>query len=166
MGGAGGADDSAMCIANAAAMDPPRTGACTECGCMKCLTAINNCQDPECSSVVACGQMEGCRGRDCYCGAGVNVITCAGGFPEGACKEEIEAASGLVADATCTANNCAASLAEITNPDGAMYDATNPVSRANAVSICTRGQLADPGIPGVVEPTIAIAGMCETECAQ
>jgi hypothetical protein len=164
MGGGGGADGSATCIANAAAMDPPRTGACTECGCMKCLAEIMNCQDPECSSVVACGQMSGCSGRACYCGT-ESLVSCAFGNGNGQCMAQIEAASGLVASGMCTANNCATVLAEVTNPSGAMYDASNPVSRANAVSICTRGQLASDG-EGVVDPTPAITGMCETECMQ
>jgi hypothetical protein len=164
MGGGGGADGSATCIANAAAMDPPRTGACTECGCMKCLAEIMNCQDPECSSVVACGQMSGCSGRACYCGT-ESLVSCAFGNGNGECMAEIEAASGLVANGMCTANGCATVLAEVTNPSGAMYDANNPVSRANAVSICTRGQLASDG-EGVVDPTPAITGMCETECMQ
>jgi len=158
--GGGDGDGSAMCIADAAAMG--RTGACTECGCMKCLEKINGCQDDLCADVVACGQMNGCKGRDCYCGVGVDAIMCAINGATGPCMMEIATAAGV-----CTAGmeaNCATDLSAVTNPTSAMYDANNPVSRANAVSVCTRGQVADPGVPGLVDPVPAIAGMCETEC--
>jgi hypothetical protein len=159
-GGGGGGDATAMCIADAAAMG--RTGACTECGCMKCLDKINDCQDDLCANVVACGQMNGCKGRDCYCGVGVDALMCAINGATGPCMMEIATAAGV-----CTAGMeslCASDLSAVTNPTSAMYDATNPVSRANLVSVCTRGQVADPGVPGIVAAVPAIAGMCETEC--
>ncbi len=160
-GGGGGGDPTAMCIADAAAMN--RTGACTECGCMKCLDKIDACQDELCANVVACGQMHGCKGRDCYCGVGVDAIMCAVNGATGPCMMEIATAAGV-----CMAGmeaNCATDLSAVTNPTSAMYDATNPVSRANAVSVCTRGQVADPGVPiAGIPASPAIAGMCETEC--
>jgi hypothetical protein len=161
-GGAGGGDPVATCIANAAAMG--RTGACTECGCMKCLAEINNCQDEPCASVVACGQMNGCRGRDCFCGAGRNALDCALMGAQGVCMNEIAAAAGICPGEPMT---CATDLSAITNPTSNVYDAMNPVSRANQVSICTRGQVADEGVPiAGIPATPAIAGMCETECMQ
>jgi hypothetical protein len=159
--GTGGADATQECIAEAAAMN--RTGACTECGCMRCLQDIMNCTDEACSSVVACGQAAGCKGRDCYCGVGVDVLMCAINGASGPCMNEIATASGVC---TGAANMCATMLSAVTNPTSDMYDANNPVSRANAVSVCTRGQVADPGVPLLVPAVPAIAGMCETECAQ
>jgi len=160
-GGGGGGDPTATCIADAAAMG--RTGACTECGCMKCLAEIMNCQDQPCADVVACGQTNGCKGRDCFCGSNLDAIMCAINGAQGPCIPEIASAAGV-----CTAGMeamCASDLSAVTNPTSAMYDANNPVSRANAVSVCTRGQEADPGVPLAGIPAVeAIAGMCETEC--
>jgi hypothetical protein len=157
--GDGGVTDSASCIASAAA--DGRTGACTECGCMKCLAEIMNCQDEACSSVVSCGQAAGCSGSDCYCGIGRDAIQCAIIGAEGPCMNEIATASGLVADGTCAANNeCASPLSML-----AMTDPDNAVQRARALSICSQGQRASAGSPPLVEPTPEIAGMCMTECS-
>jgi hypothetical protein len=71
------------------------------------------------------------------------------------------------------ANRCASPLSEITNPELNTYVADNPVSRANQVSICTRGQDMAAGFPDgcsgadcLVAPVMDIPGMCETECMQ
>jgi hypothetical protein len=158
--GDGGVNDAASCIAAAAA--DGRTGACTECGCMKCLAEIMNCQDEPCQSVVTCGQAAGCSGSACYCGVDVDPIVCAISGASGPCMNEIATASGLVGTSdTCTANNaCASDLSMLgdTDPD-------NPVQRARALSVCTQGQRASAGSPPLVEPTPEIMGMCETECA-
>jgi hypothetical protein len=161
-GGMSSMDAVATCIADAAAMG--RTGPCTECGCMKCLEKIQNCTDDACSGVVSCGQMRGCKGRDCYCGETVDAIMCAINGAQGPCMNEIATAAGIC-DAAAL-DGCAGMLSNVTNPTSAMYDANNPVSRANQVSVCTRGQEADPGVPGLVPAVEAIAGMCETECMQ
>jgi hypothetical protein len=47
-----------------------------------------------------------------------------------------------------------------------MYDANNPVTRANAVGKCTQGQNAAPEEGGGIVAAIPeVMGMCETECA-
>ena len=158
-GGAGagaGGGDAATCIADAAAMD--RTGPCPECSCNKCLAQIMACQDEPCMNIVNCGQDAGCKGRECYCGT-ADVLTCGLGQPNGMCRMVIETSSGLVADGTCTANNCASPLSMLseTDPD-------NPVNRANALSVCSRGQDAAEEVPGIAPAVPEIMGMCETEC--
>jgi hypothetical protein len=153
-----GVNDTASCIAEAAA--DGRTGACPECGCMKCLAEIMNCQDEGCQSVVACGQAAGCSGSDCYCGIDADPVICAILGAEGPCMNEIAVASGLVADGTCTANNlCASPLSML-----GMNDPDNAVQRARALSICTQGQEASPGSPPTVPASPEIMGMCEAEC--
>jgi hypothetical protein len=156
----GGVTDSASCIAAAAA--DGRTGACPECGCMKCLAEIMNCQDEGCQAVVACGQASGCSGSACYCGAGVDAIACAfypvTAGPSGPCINEIESASGLVAAGTCNPKECASPLSML-----ATSDPDNAVQRARALSICTQGQpfaAATAATPEAPE----IMGMCEAEC--
>ena len=159
-GGMGGGEvsDVDSCIAAAAA--DGRTGACPECGCMKCLAEVMNCQDDACQSVVTCGQNAGCSGSACYCGEGVDPINCAiFPGPSGPCMNEIEAASGLVADGTCTAMGCASALSML-----ATTDPNNAVQRARALSICTQGQRYAPATAATPEAP-EIMGMCETECA-
>jgi hypothetical protein len=163
MGDGGGTSDSAMCIAMGAAKNPPRTGACTECGCNKCLAELSNCADDKCDGIVACALKNHCKGRDCYCGD-QTAIACATGAAMGPCMMEIATASGI-----CDMNSldtCAQMLAAVGDSTSDMYDANNPVTRANAVGKCTQGQNASPEEGGGVVPALpAIMGMCETECA-
>ena len=158
--GTGGSSPQS-CIMMAAAM--MRSGPCTDCGCNKCLEKIANCQDEACSSVVACGQKNKCKGRECFCGVGVPSIECAliPGSAKGPCLMEIAKAAG-VCGTPAEYGGCALMLSAVTGKNDPAYDANNPVSRANEVSICTRGQDADPGPPESIE----IMGMCETECMQ
>jgi len=164
-GGTGGGSvevtDTASCIAAAAA--DGRTGACPECGCMKCLAEVMNCQDEGCQAVVTCGQAAGCSGSACYCGEGVDALTCAfypaTAGPSGPCVTEIETASGLVANGMCETKACASLLSMLSTTDP-----NNAVQRARALSICTQGQpfaAATPATPEAPE----IIGMCEAECA-
>jgi hypothetical protein len=157
-GGTGEVTDTASCIAAATA--DGRTGACPECGCMKCLAEVMNCQDDGCQAVVTCGQAAGCSGSACYCGEGVDPINCAiFPGPSGPCINEIETASGLVAAGTCETKTCASALSML-----ATTDPDNAVQRARALSICTQGQrfaAATAATPEAPE----IMGMCETECA-
>lgn len=155
--GGGSGDPVATCIADAAANG--RTGACAECGCMKCLAEIMNCQDEGCQAVVACGQTNGCSGSACYCGAGVEPLACAiFPGPSGPCINEIEAASGLVANGTCATKTCASALSMLSTTDP-----NNAVQRARALSVCTQGQRY-AAATGVTPETPEIMGMCETEC--
>ena len=152
-------DDVAKCISDAMAMG--RSGPCAECGCNKCLAELKNCEDDACNGVVKCGQMAGCKGRACYCGATVNATDCALYGAMGPCMEEIATAAGV-----CMAgmlNMCAVDLAGITGTSSDTYDPMNPVSRANAVSVCTRGQVAEEAT--LLTPAVeAKMGKCETEC--
>lgn len=147
----------AMCVAKAASEN--RTGACSECSCKKCLDKIMNCQDAACASVVACGQKSGCKGRACYCGD-QNPLDCALSGAKGPCVMEIAAAAGICGTSP---TSCAQMLAQVTDPTSAMYDADNPVSRANQTSICTRGQKAEAAT-AVTPAVMEIAGMCQAEC--
>ena len=153
-------DDVTACIADAASKG--RTGACPECGCMKCLAEIMNCQDEGCQGVVTCGQDSGCSGSACYCGEGVDALTCAFyptlAGPSGPCISAIETASGLVADGTCATKECASQLSML-----AMTDPDNAVQRARALSICTQGQ-PFAAATALTPEAPEIQGMCETEC--
>jgi hypothetical protein len=159
-GGSGGASPMDMCVADAAARGS--TGVCPQCACAKCRDKLTNCKDDACVSVVRCGEMSGCQGRACYCG-NQSAINCALQGATGSCMMEIAKASG-VCDAGAL-DKCAQKLSNVTDPMNSMYDANNPVSRANQVSICTRGQKAEPAGIGTSE-LLAIMGMCETECAK
>lgn len=162
--GGGTGTPAEMCIAMGAAKDPPRTGACTDCGCNKCLDKLMNCTDAACDGIVACALKNHCKGRTCYCGD-QTAIACATGMAMGPCITEIATAAGF-----CDMNSldtCAQMLAAVGDSTSDMYDANNPVTRANAVGQCTQGQDAAPEEGGGIVPAIpAIMGMCETECSQ
>jgi hypothetical protein len=154
-----------MCIQMAA--DMGRAGPCSECGCNKCLAKLMNCQDEACASVVRCGQTKGCAGRACFCGT-KDPLNCALFGADGPCMMEIAAAAGEdVCGPPAQYSMCAAALASATNndPSNPSYDPENPVSRANEVSICTRGQEAAE-MTAVTPAVPEIMGMCETECMQ
>lgn len=88
---------------------PAPADACEECTCDSCSDAMSACDNLEgtategpaagspkaelCQAVVACGRDAGCRGSDCFCGAGVDLVVCLTGGAEGPCKEPIFAAA-------------------------------------------------------------------------
>ena len=73
---------------------------CAPCICTNCVTQTAAClngTDPQanqkCLALVRCAAATGCRSTDCYCGAGVDLLTCASSAT-GSCKTEVIAAAG------------------------------------------------------------------------
>lgn len=140
-----------QCLDTAASIGQAQTPL-TECACSNCAVYLAACfqsavsepggdanRDAACRSVVECAQSTGCAGTDCYCGTGVDLVTCAGAPAQGPCAQQIAAAAQCdLMDAVCVAM--------------AQADVNTALGRANAVSLCTFGN-PDPMAP--------VAGACQ-----
>jgi hypothetical protein len=161
-GGSGGGGTNPAC---ADATDPTMCSTCLDraeelgqtvnalvtCTCSNCATQLQTCvegadqaENDKCYAVVQCGQTNGCRGTECYCGVGVTVADCLANGPTGPCANEIAVAAGcdgetdLVQQAVCV--------------NEARADANSTLGKASAVGSCSTG---DPGLMPPVEGNCA-----------
>jgi hypothetical protein len=141
-GGAGGstAGSGGMSAPSACLELLGQSDACGQCVCNQCeelvTSALGGANAAEARAVLDCGVANCCVGTDCYCGTGVDLITCYVS-QTGPCISQIEMAAGttdpFTINSACTGTGSAC-------------------GRARALAACIQG-----------DPNTATAAMCP-EC--
>lgn len=152
-GTGGGNGAAAACDMSA---DPTACGTCLDtaqslgqtldalvtCTCQYCYNELQACyqgpddaENAKCRAVVECGQTNGCKGTECYCGVGVDINTCLMNGPMGPCRNEIVTAAGCEGSADAASEAVCVQMARST--------AGSTLANASAVGACSTG---DPGL--------------------
>jgi hypothetical protein len=136
-GGAAGQAGSSPSVAGAAGLSfeerclDAAVDDCEECLCTHCSTALERCSETSgCPEIAACIQASGCAGVDCYCGT-FDVVACAGGQANGACRSAILEAPGgsvptLQSPSAGPAADAAVAIGTCMQPGGACAASCEP----------------------------------------
>ncbi len=122
-----GTTDSGSATSGTARCGGAASDACTTCLCTQCAAEMEACyasgeatKDQQCAAIETCAEKNSCVSTDCYCGN--SDLLCLA--PAGLCLQEIQTAAGSTVTSDVTA---------------ARNDPQNPVSRANALTVCGDG---------------------------
>lgn len=129
-----------------------------QCACRFCAVQLAACvisaaeeggdpvRDGQCLSILQCGLATGCSGTECYCGKGVDQVTCIANANGDA------GAQGLCAGTIAAAGGCTDAAVPGDCVLRQRYDLNTAIGRAVAVGSCSTG-----------DPVVGIDGYCPFE---